>query len=192
VILALELGDATSLASADGPGPPLTAIATRADTGEIGSALGDLGFRDRDGILTRRGDETAFLLDLGLVFASEDPALLRGLPDDPREEVPDPLLEELDGPFTVTVPSGPSDCVRRQGASGHPDGSGEVAFLTQGEADVEGIQPGLSFPSGSEIEDPEADENIASAEIIPTGGSDAAPPLGVFEVLRPGALAYEC
>lgn len=180
----LRFGEATSIAESRDSESPVTAIATSADTGEIGSDLGDAGYRDRGGILVRGGDP-AVLLEIGIVFVSPDPAALRGIPDEPADEPPDPLLEELEGPFVATTLG--QDCVRSQGASGEADGSGEVGLLIDGDADA-----GRVRAAGSpriELGEPEADGDVVTLAV--EGPEDGAG-FAAFDALSDGAVTYDC
>nr|MBA2523333.1 hypothetical protein [Solirubrobacterales bacterium] len=77
VIAALDLGTARTIASSsDRSGFALTIVSTSADTGDIGSALGDLGFADHGGILSKGSAGPSFRLDDGLIIVARDPALL--------------------------------------------------------------------------------------------------------------------
>ncbi len=193
IFYALDLGNATGLASSGQANSVVTAVATSADTGEIGSALGDIGYRERDGVLTYRGAMTHFKLDIGLIFAAHDPALLRAIPDDPRDDVPDPLLEELDGSFSQTEPpDADAGCLLSQGASGQGDGSGEVAFLVDGEADAESVREGSGYASELEIGEADADDDIAAVEVTPAEDADLESGFAAVDALRAGAVEYAC
>lgn len=180
----LRLGEATAIAESRASESAITAIATSADTGEIGSELGDAGFADSGGVLLRAGDP-AIRLEVGIVFVSPDPAALRRLPDEPAEDVPDPLLEELDAPFVETIPG--ADCVRSQGASSEADGSGEIALVIDGGADASrvGVSSGARYGLG----EPDADGDVVKLEADPPEG-----PIGfaAVEALRDGAVSYDC
>jgi hypothetical protein len=136
-------------------------FATTADTGEIGSELGDLGYRDVDGILERGGEWPAVRLEDGLVFASSSADQLRALPDEPADELPATLLGDLNGDdvFVSAVPMG---CVRENGASVAADGDGEVAVLIDHEADPQGL-----VVVGSLDSEPQADGDIVTADAKP-------------------------
>lgn len=181
-----DLGLATAIAGSESPDGPVVVIATAEDTGEIGSRLGDIGFRDRGGILAEPGRPAAFRLEDGIVFASTAAAALRALPDEPRDEPPDPLLDDLDAPYVETAPT-PGGCVRSQGATGEPDGSGEVALLIDGDADADRVQ--RSTVAGIELGAPEADGDLLT---VAARGSPAAAGLAAPEALRSGAVAYDC
>jgi hypothetical protein len=183
VISALELGSARSAATSSGPGGLVTMIATDADTGEIGSALGDLGYSDAGGVLVKRGG-LSFRLDVGIVFVS-DPAALRALPEEAADDLPDPLLNELDGPFVEvskqSAESGP--CVRSAGVTSEADGTGSYAFRVNGDADAAAVRDG---GDGVDFDEPEADGEIASVE-ADAGGHPAA-----LIVSGLGSVGYEC
>jgi len=180
----LSLGEATAIAEARDSESAITAIATSADTGEIGSDLGDAGFADRGGVLLRGGDP-AIRLEIGIVFVSPDPAALRTIPDEPADDAPDPLLEELEAPFVETTLG--ADCVRSQGASGEADGSGELALLIDGAADASltRVAEGDRFGLG----EPDADGDVVTLDANPPEGPTG---FAAVEALRDGAVSYDC
>lgn len=190
VLAALELKLARSAATGDTPAGPVTLIGTNADTGEIGSALGDLGYVDRGGVLVGGRGEPSFRLDTGAIFVAGDPALLRRIPEEPADELPDPLLDSLDAPFVEVERLGVG-CVASRGATGEADGSGEVNFRVDGEADASRVE--ITDAGGVDLGEPEADGDVASVEarLEPDDGA-AADGFAAVSALRSEAVSYSC
>lgn len=194
LIAALEPGALTAIASSGGSvrpgdGDVLSAMATSADTGEIGSALGDMGFREEGGVLVREGSPVAFKLEDGLIFAAADPAALRSLPKEPGGQPPSRLLQELDAPFIFIVGVPGSGCIRSQAATAEPGGDGEIAWLVDGGADADAVDAQDS--SAIEVGEPDVDGDLVTipvsyAEEGTGSGVAARDALGSFQV------SYDC
>lgn len=200
---ALVRGVATDLPRAGSE--PVTVVRTDADTGEIGSSLGDLGYAERGGILELprglteaapsgrpesgisvvEGPEQppAFLLEDGLVFISLDPAALRDLPAEPLDELPTPLLEALDEPAITTFP-GP-ECTSGLVAGTNVDGGGEVAFGVPEDPDPTRLE--ISDGAGVSFEAPEVDGDLVVARF-----DSAQPTTGAAIVVGLLAVDYDC
>lgn len=193
VLSALEPGALTAIAS-DGE---VSAMATTADTGEIGSALGDLGFTDEGGVLVY-GDlgsgsggreSVAFRLDDGLIFAATDPAALRSLPKEPAEKAPSPLLNDFDAPYVFIAGVPGPGCIRAQVATAEPGGDGEIAWLVDGGASSDAVE---SQGSGAiEVGEPEVDGDLVTVPVSyadeETGGDIAS-----REALGSSQVSYVC
>lgn len=181
VLNAVDTSAVTSAAASDSSGFTMTVMATSADVGEIGSRLGDLGYRDMGGVLVRGKGQPAIRLMEGLVFASDDPGMLRGIPDEPRDDPPLKLLEELDG-ADIAVNRIDGRCYSEAGASVHVDGSVELAVLVPGGGEAEGFQPDTG-----EVGEADADGEVVTKPVIePADGESARAILARF---WPG---YEC
>lgn len=175
----LDLGRATAAATAT-ERESVTVLSTEADTGDIGSALGDLGFVDRGGVLEeveqpepseRPAPAPAIRLEEGLIFIAEDPALLRDLPADPLDDLPAELLGDLgDAPVIVTIEV--DACVRATGMTAEADGSGELAFLVDGGADAERLSP--ADEQGLEFGEAEVDGDLITIPVSSVDGGYAA------------------
>jgi hypothetical protein len=135
-------------------------FATSADTGEIGSRLGDLGYKDVRGVLEAPGRGPSILLDDTVFYASDDADLLRALPDEPADDLPAALLGRLEG-VDVIVSATRFGCIRESGVSVNGDGSSQIGFLIDGEASAERIEPADS------TSDPRADGDVALADVAP-------------------------
>lgn len=175
-LAALDLGAVTASASSstdDGSKPldQVTVLASSADIGVIGSALGDLGFTDRGGILEPHDGSPAVRLDDGTIYVSADAAPLRDLPREPADDLPSSLLGELGGEAVSVL--GPTACVDASGSGSSANGTGELAFLvkggpdpskveyeaadgiTVGDADVHGDVVGVPFESDRPLSAPD-------------------------------------
>lgn len=193
VLSALEPGALTAIAS-DGE---VSAMATTADTGEIGSALGDLGFTDEGGVLVY-GDlgsgsggreSVAFRLDDGLIFAATDPAALRSLPKEPAEKAPSPLLNDFDAPYVFIAGVPGPGCIRAQVATAQPGGDGEIAWLVDGGASSDAVE---SQGSGAiEVGEPEVDGDLVT---VPVSYADEGTGGGIAsrEALGSSQVSYVC
>jgi hypothetical protein len=159
----------------------LAAFATAADTGEVGSALGDLGYRDVDGILVRGQDDPAIRLDDGLIFASNDVAALRSVPDEQADDVPLDILGRAPGDAIIASGAGP-DCVRESATVTTADGAASIAFLVDGDADGDRVQPQSAI-----INDPDVHGNFVEAQV--QGGGPTTGPALIQAKLLP---SYDC
>lgn len=175
---------ATSQRGKAGGGSGVTVLATSEDIGEIGSALGDLGFRDRGGVLEDPDGGAAVRLDDATVYASDDEDLLRSLPDDPVDDLPAELLDELEGDQVRVARS--DGCVQEYGSAGSDDGTAEFAFLVEGEADPAKVQ--ISEPSGIDVGATEVDGDVVKVRVESTSDGRATPEDLQSELL-PG---YDC
>lgn len=185
---ALGLDQATAVAASEGPDGAVSVIQTDADTGEIGSALGDIGYEERGGVLVR-DPGPSFRLDVGLIYAAASPAPLRNLPEEPLDELPDPLLDELDAPL-VEVDRSNAGCVLSEGATGEAEGTGEVSLLIDGDAEAErlsaGDVPGVAFG------EPDADGDVVSVDAAPADSESAFSGFAAVEALNDGDVSYQC
>lgn len=171
VFAALDLGAVQAAALSSGGGADVTVLATNADTGDVGSALGDLGFEDQGGILGKGGGSVSFRLDEGLIYAAGDPAQLRDLPDDPLDEIPDPLLEAVEG-AAITLAPGLGDCTSGIATAANADGSGELAVAVDGGADASRLK--LEESSSISFGDPEVDGDVVKVSVESEDGADGA------------------
>lgn len=186
---AVDLRFATEVATAREGEGAITAIATSADTGEIGSALGDAGYRDRGGVLVGEPGSPAFKLVVGIVFAAPSPTPLRAIPDEPADEAPDPLIEDLSGPYVETRVSR-APCARIEGATGLADGSGEVVVLLDPGADAPDLRT-QDTPT-VKVGEPEADGETLSVEAEPADPDGPVLRFAAPEALRTGAVTTAC
>ncbi|MFN8151867.1 MAG: hypothetical protein U0R24_12185 [Solirubrobacterales bacterium] len=195
LIAALEPGALTAIASSGGSARPdgagLSAMATSADTGEIGSALGDMGFREEAGVLVREGSSVAFKLEDGLIFAATDPAALRSLPEEPRDQSPSQLLEDLDAPFVYIVSVPGSGCIRSQAATAEPGGDGEIAWLVDGGADADAVDAQDS--SAIEVGEPDVDGDLVTIPVsYVEGGAGSGSGVAARDALGSFQVSYDC
>lgn len=205
VAAALDLGLATAAATA---ADSVTVLATQADTGDIGSSLGDLGFEDRGGILERPGaarrsgqveqvaagqvpGETglgpasaAVRLEEGLIFFADDPALLRGLPAEPLDDLPAELLTDLDDAPVIDVTS-VDTCFRETGKTAEADGSGELAFLVDGIAEADRLTP--ESEGGFTFGEPKVDGDLITVPV-----SSDSPGFAALNVAAALLTTYDC
>ncbi len=171
----------------------LVALRTTADTGEIGSALGDLGYTDSDGLLVppdELGGAPSVKLEEGLIFASDDPGAFRSLTDEPADELPLRILGEVAGNeiLAVSLPGIPTgnrqDCVDAYALAGDRNG-GEVAYLVDGEAEADRFSP--QPDDEPQVEEVDADGDLLVAHIRFDGGTESIRVFGADELPR-----YEC
>jgi hypothetical protein len=186
VLEAVDPSSITAAASSDAEAEHTTGnttvYATTEDTGEIGSRLGDLGYRDEGGVLEHpdsgKLEWPAIKLDEGLVFASRSAEDLRAIPEERGEDLPAALLGKLEGD-DIVVSTVPTDCVRESGASVSADGDAQAGVLVDQEADasrlvVVGGLDGESHSDGEEVvADVEPSEQAPGAralraELIPS------------------------
>ena len=186
---ALELPQAFALATAVTADGPVTAIATHADTGEIGSTLGDLGFEDQGGVLSGGDSQTlAVRLDDGAIYLARDAEGLEGIDREPADDPPRQLLEELDAPLIQTTPS--PDCARESAITANADGSGEIAYLIDGGADASRLAP-----PESDVDDrvtfgePQVDGDLITLMVEAEGDGNV---LVAQQVQAQLFLVYEC
>lgn len=171
---------AATSGSTGSEGAGVAAFATTADEGEIGSRLGDLGYRDSGGVLVRSRGEPAIRLEEGLVFASDDPEALRDVPDEQRDDPPLKLLEELDGEdLAVTRVDG--SCFAESGAATRADGTAELAVLVPGGAEAERMEPDLEA-----VGEPDADGELV---VVPVEAAENAGARFLLNQYLPG---YDC
>ena len=183
VTAALDLGAARAAAYSSSGRDGVTALATDADTGDVGSDLGDLGYEDMGGILEQKG-EPNLRLEAGLIFASGDPALLRDLPKDPLDELPAPLLGEVDGDVILYRSPGVGRCTN-VAASTDAEGDGELVIEVDGGAEIDNLE--LDQGGGVRFGEPKVDGEIITVPVSSTRGGFAA------EVATFGLLvSYDC
>lgn len=185
---ALELPFAYAAAGADTEDGFVGVIGTTADTGEVGSVLGDLGFRDQAGVLVNEGKPgaVAVRLDLGLIYVSQEPAALRTIPAEPADDPPTELLGELDAPVIQTIP--PPACGREAALTANADGSGELVYLINGGADATKLEPSSDGGSGATFGEPEVDGDLIELP-IDLGESDG---LDARNLRSQYFIDYEC
>jgi hypothetical protein len=170
--------------------PRLAVLETTADTGEVGSALGDLGYTDVNGILVPphdSGGAPSVWLEDSLIFASTDLAALRSIPDDPADALPLRILGEVDGTGIVAVPAGDlpaanEDCVEEYATAGDGD-EGEIAFIVDGEAQADRFSPA----DNPQVEAVDVNGDLLVAHVDLSGHGESA------EGFAASALAnYDC
>jgi len=182
---ALDLGAVDAAAASSIGSDGVTVISTTADTGEVGSALGDLGFEDRGGILEGDGEGApTFRLEEGFILVAADPSLLRDLPAEPADELPAPMLGELDG-SGIFISTRPSACTTGFGMGSDADGSGEVGFLVEGGADAARLE--LDEDAGISFGVPEVDGALITVAVDSDDGSAAAPAAAALLLVN-----YDC
>ena len=184
VLGALDLGAVRAAALATTGGEGVAVLSTDADTGDVGSNLGDLGYRDRGGILTGDGSGPSFHLEPGLIFVSGDPGRLRQLPDEPSDQLPATLLGEVDGDVIASLP-GLADCSAGVAASAGADGDGELALLIDGGADAGRLR--LADSSAVSFGDPAVDGDLITVPVSSGSGGFAA-----YRALTLLLVAYDC
>jgi hypothetical protein len=163
---AIDPAAVTAAASAIlGPGPDIprtVVLETTADTGEVGSALGDLGYTDDGGILVPPDDikdAPTVRLDDGLIFASTEPDALRSIPDDPADELPLRILDEVDGRQIVATRTD-ADCVVESAIAGDRE-EGELAYIVDGQAEEDRFTPA----GDSQVEDIDVHGDLLVAHV---------------------------
>jgi hypothetical protein len=159
----------------------IAAFATTGDLGEVGSRLGDLGYREVDGVLEGAAGEPAIRLEDGIVFASEDPDALRMIPDEQRDDPPAELLGELDGD-DLAVYRVEARCYAETGAGVGVDGDTELGVLVPGGAEAEGMTPDTG-----EVGEADADGDVVVKPVI-----DPAAGAGALQQLQRYFPGYDC
>jgi len=169
VLEAVDPGEVTATAaSGSADGVVVTALATVADEGEIGSRLGDLGYREADGVLEGGDGRPAIRLEEGIVFVSDDPDALREIPKEQREDPPLELLGELDGE-DLAVTRIDDQCFTEIGAATRADGAAELAVLVPGGAEAERMEPDTG-----EVGEADADGEVVVKPVIEPGDGASA------------------
>lgn len=183
VLGALELGLVHDAASATNDGDSVTVLATDADTGDVGSNLGDLGYADSNGILSMDG-QPSIRLEPGLIFAAKNQGLLSELPREPRGSLPTPLLDSVDG-VSVTASSANADCIKGTAASASDERSGELAFLIDAGADASKLE--LSDSGAASFGEPEVDGDVVRVAV-----SADEPGFAAYSALTLFLANYDC
>lgn len=184
LLAAVDLGAVRAAASASTGDEAVTALATDADTGDIGSNLGDLGFEDAGGILSKDGERLSLRLDQGVIFIATDPGILRELPDEPLDELPAPVLGEVDGEALASLKA-LGGCTRGVGVSADADGSGELALLVDGGADPDRLELDDSGTVG--FGDPTVDGDLLKVPVDSERGGFTA-----YRAVLTMAFRYDC
>jgi hypothetical protein len=166
---------ATSQSGSGAENVNMSVFATSGDTDEIGSALGDLGYRYDGGVLVKGDRDPAIRLDDGLVFASDSADALRAIPEEPASDYPAKLLGDIGGD-DVRVAAYGFECVVESGVGADADGSGRIAFLIDGGAEADRLDPQDALAG-----DPDVDGDLVTAEVEPGDpGIGAADILALF------------
>lgn len=184
VLTALDPGSASAIASSRGDFDGLTVIATDADPEIVRGDLEKLGYDERDGILTHRGERAGFIVEDGLILAAARAADLGDLPEEPAGDLPESLLERADGVYVDTLEFG-DDCLQATATSLDTDGTGEVSYRVDGEPDPDKLN--FEDTDAVTFAEPEVDGDTIS--IAGSGEPDA---VAIRDAVQENFFFYDC